>query len=85
MRERVAPCCQCGFWEILPAFRAGELYSLLGVGDRCRAWEKGKTCSFIWDDKAPACCVEDGRVLWMFSGLYGTIWNAIHVNDMMNR
>ncbi len=65
MRERVAPCCQQGFWEILPAFIAGEIYSLLGVGDRRRAWEKGYTCSSIWDEKAPACCSEGGRVLWM--------------------
>lgn len=40
VRERVAPCRQQGFWEILPAFRDGEIYSLLVVGDGYRAWER---------------------------------------------
>lgn len=40
VRERVASCRQQGFWDILPAFRDGEIYSLLVVGDGYRAWER---------------------------------------------
>lgn len=41
--------------------------------------------SFIRDEKVHTCCGEGGHVLWMYNGLSGTIWKAIHVNDMMNR
>lgn len=80
VRQRVAPCSQQGFWEILPAFRAGEIYSLLSVWDRCRGWETGESCSFIWDEKSPTCCAEGGvcsggSVVWV--GPHGRLFMSM--------
>lgn len=76
VRERVAPCRQRGFWEILPAFRAGYIYSLLVEGDGCRAWERAlfgmKKC--ILAVVRVAMC-SGCSMVWV--GPYGTLFMSI--------